>query len=253
MNNAVVVSEIENHRSRERIKRLGEVFTPDEYVQRLLNILNQNLWSDLDVIFFEPTVGHGNIILPILERRIEALTKKFAKQNVSRPVYHAVANAVNTIWALDICSMNVTLTKQRCFDLVSRTLLTAGFNLENQKNVDFLAHIMCALNWQIQENEVLSALDHAETSMVNASLTKSGREWIKSNSIKKIDFAMPWSAVFESSDQVAIDISYERAKKLINQVALGKSRGLKEFEFAKEGIENILDLSNKTNRTVGAA
>ncbi len=46
---------IENHRSRERIKLLGEVFTPDEYVNKMLDLLDARVWADDGVTFFEPT------------------------------------------------------------------------------------------------------------------------------------------------------------------------------------------------------
>ena len=56
------------HRSKDRIKDLGEVFTPESYVEDMLNLLSKDkrgLWSDEDVTFFEPCAGHGNIVLPI--------------------------------------------------------------------------------------------------------------------------------------------------------------------------------------------
>ena len=67
----------ENHRSRERIKDMGEVFTPDQYVQQMLALFNDKLWADENAIFFEPSCGHGNIVLPILEKRISIFSRKY--------------------------------------------------------------------------------------------------------------------------------------------------------------------------------
>ena len=94
-----------HHRSRKRIKELGEVFTPEAYVADMLKLIGQNnrgLWSNEDVSFFEPCCGHGNIVTLIYKKRLDGLYKKSQQQGNKNPAYHAVANAVNTLWAIDI-------------------------------------------------------------------------------------------------------------------------------------------------------
>ncbi len=49
-------------RSRARVKGLGEVFTPEAYVEDMLKILSQDkrkFWSDDNIAFFEPISGFG--------------------------------------------------------------------------------------------------------------------------------------------------------------------------------------------------
>lgn len=85
---------IENHRSRERIRLLGEVFTPDEYVNKMLDMLDPKVWADESVSFFEPTCGHGNFVLAIAQRRLRlALCASWVKtlqplelQTLRRPI-----------------------------------------------------------------------------------------------------------------------------------------------------------------------
>ncbi len=63
------------HRSKDRIKDLGEVFTPSSYVEDMLNLLvkdKRDLWSDEQISFFEPCSGHGNIVLAITNRNFKA-------------------------------------------------------------------------------------------------------------------------------------------------------------------------------------
>src|SRR4051812_561909 len=98
------------HRSRERIKDLGEVFTPEKYVEDMLDLFckdKRGLWADEDVSFFEPTCGHGNFVIAIYKRRVEAIYKKALSQQIRDPALYAVANAINTLWAIDIDSKNV--------------------------------------------------------------------------------------------------------------------------------------------------
>ena len=60
---------IAHHRSRSRIRNLGEVFTPEKYVYQMLDMLDKSVWSSDNVIFFEPTCGHGNFVVAIVQKR----------------------------------------------------------------------------------------------------------------------------------------------------------------------------------------
>ena len=74
------------HRSKDRIRDLGEVFTPDSYVEEMLDLLakdKRGMWSDEEISFFEPCSGHGNIVLPIYKRRLEGIYKKATSQDLS--------------------------------------------------------------------------------------------------------------------------------------------------------------------------
>ena len=54
-----------HHRSRQRIQHLGEVFTPEKYVQQMLDMLGKLVWTSTDTVFFEPTCGHGILLRPL--------------------------------------------------------------------------------------------------------------------------------------------------------------------------------------------
>jgi type I restriction-modification system DNA methylase subunit len=48
------------HRSKDRIKDLGEVFTPESYVEGMLDLLakdKRGLWSDEETTFLNPAQG----------------------------------------------------------------------------------------------------------------------------------------------------------------------------------------------------
>lgn len=153
------------HRSKERIKDLGEVFTPESYVEDMLNLLakdKRGLWSDEGVSFFEPCCGHGNIVLSIYKRRLDSIYRKALQQGVREAAYYTVANALNTLWAIDIDPKNVENCRSR---VLSATLDFLKTKLEIKSNTvllskkrDFFAHVLSAIKWHIDENETLSAL-----------------------------------------------------------------------------------------------
>ncbi len=62
-----------SYRSKERIKDFGEVFTPESCVNQMLDLIGDQkneLWSDEDISFFEPSCGHGNIVIPRVRLKV---------------------------------------------------------------------------------------------------------------------------------------------------------------------------------------
>lgn len=245
-----------NHRSKKRIQDLGEVFTPEAYVEEMLDLLakdKKNFWSDEDIVFFEPCCGHGNIVLPIYRRRLEAIYKKALAQGFGKskeaPLY-AVANALNTLWAIDIDEKNVENTRSRVLH-ESVEFLKQKLNINNNqtlitKNKEFFSHVLSALRWHIDENETLSALSSDKNAKASASLTKAGSKWFLQNGHNELDFDLTWVSFFESCESSkTVPLEFERSVKFIDSFVSGKLKGFEEFNFAKvvlinEGKSNLL-------------
>lgn len=226
-----------SHRSRERVKNLGEVFTPEAYVENMLSLLDKNIWSDESVIFFEPSCGHGNIVLSIYKRRLEGLYNKAIKQDEKNPELYAVANSINTLWAIDVDPRNVESCKTRVL-LYTFEFLRMKSKLKSdisivQKNKDFFSHVLCALNWQIHENEALSGLSDTKNAKLRAELTLTGKKWFAENNHIEIDFETPWSLYYcEGLKDKKIPIEYIRSQKFVNNILTESVGGYKEFNFA---------------------
>jgi type I restriction-modification system DNA methylase subunit len=58
-------------KSKERKDENGEVFTPPYIVDEMLALLPEGILEDSSKTFLDPTCGNGNILVRILERRIE--------------------------------------------------------------------------------------------------------------------------------------------------------------------------------------
>jgi len=65
-------------KSRHRVKTYGEVFTPSHMVNRMLDLVGEELEAGPDFVdktFLEPAAGDGNFLVAILHRKLHALPK----------------------------------------------------------------------------------------------------------------------------------------------------------------------------------
>jgi len=232
-----------HHRSKKRIKVLGEVFTPEPYILDMLNLLDKKIWGDENVCFFEPCCGHGNMIIAIFKRRLVALDKKYQRSKKSRASLAAVANAMNTLWAIDIDKSNVDESRERVFSTAVQFISNALEIETNQllvKHRFFIVHLACAIVWQIQENETLSCLSNSENATQNAKKTKIGYSWFKKNGHKQLQIKLSWTDYYkECEKENSIPIIYERAIKALDNMTKNKTHKIKEFEF----MHSVLNLN----------
>lgn len=67
-------------KSRDRVKAYGEVFTPRHMVNRMLDLVREELESGPDFVdktFLEPAAGDGNFLVAILHRKLAAIEKQY--------------------------------------------------------------------------------------------------------------------------------------------------------------------------------
>lgn len=67
-------------KSRHRVKTYGEVFTPRHMVDRMLDLVSEELETGPDFVdrtFLEPAAGDGNFLVAILRRKLQAIEKRF--------------------------------------------------------------------------------------------------------------------------------------------------------------------------------
>ena len=84
---------------KERVKKFGEVFTPDWMVRKMCDELEENSPSafDIDSTFLEPTCGDGVFVEEILRRKFEKCTNREQYREALRSVYAMEIQADN-VW-----------------------------------------------------------------------------------------------------------------------------------------------------------
>lgn len=67
-------------KSRHRVKTYGEVFTPRRMVERMLDLVREDLETGpgfVDKTFLEPAAGDGNFLVAILHRKLRAIEDRY--------------------------------------------------------------------------------------------------------------------------------------------------------------------------------
>lgn len=76
----VTIVEEQVVKSRHRVKTYGEVFTPRHMVDRMLDLVREELETGHDFVdktFLEPAAGDGNFLVAILRRKLHAIEKRY--------------------------------------------------------------------------------------------------------------------------------------------------------------------------------
>lgn len=115
-------------KDKQRIKSNGEVFTPKHLIDRMLNKINADIWTDSTKTFCDPAAGDGNIIISILEKRLQSSIDKH--------------DAIKTLYAVELMKDNVEIIKQRC-----RHVLGGTNEFDSIMNENFICHDSLTWCW----------------------------------------------------------------------------------------------------------
>jgi hypothetical protein len=148
-------------KSSERVRDLGEVFTPSNTVQEMLNLLPQRMWNvHPSPTFLEPSCGDGNFLVAILDRKLQQVSDYFelgklpAGHSDLAAQFHAL-EALSSIYAVDISVDNIVGGRPG-HEIGARTRLLELFvewhDFEfASKPEDITSHINSA-TWIVQHN-----------------------------------------------------------------------------------------------------
>ena len=130
--------------SKDRVKKNGEVFTPDEIVNDMLDLLDNSMadklgvnniddYTYIDDVRLEPTCGDGAILVRILDRKLGRVKK--IKDNGGNGK-EALLRSVASIYGVDITADNVVMSKRRMLDVIENGA-TSVLSLTDETPVDW--------------------------------------------------------------------------------------------------------------------
>ena len=100
-------------KSRERVRKRGEVFTAEREVKAMCDLV-KNETERIDSTFLEPACGDGNFLVEILSRKLEVVRRCYAKSADDLSFYSI--RALMSLYGVDILKDNVEACRKRLFN-----------------------------------------------------------------------------------------------------------------------------------------
>lgn len=101
-------------KSKERVANHGEVYTSSREVNAMLDLVKQET-ERIDSRFLEPACGTGNFLAEILERKLNVVKTRYAKNQIEYEKYAILA--VSSIYGIDILEDNVIECRNRLYNI----------------------------------------------------------------------------------------------------------------------------------------
>lgn len=105
-------------KSRDRVRDHGEVFTHEREVNAMLDLVHHET-ERIDSRFLEPACGTGNFLVPVLERKIALVKKKYGRSQVE--FERQALMAVGSVYGIDLLPDNVKECRERLFSIFDTT------------------------------------------------------------------------------------------------------------------------------------
>lgn len=131
-------------KSKNRVQKHGEVFTPSWMVQKMLDIPGiKEACESISSTFLEPSAGDGNFLQAILKRKLNVVTRKYNERNWKTKSLIALSS----IYGIEFLEDNLEVARSRMFlcylDWYEQTF---GVKLESKSDIYKSAHYLIHKN-----------------------------------------------------------------------------------------------------------
>ena len=128
-------------KSKGRVKKHGEVFTPATMVDQMLDLVDDKL-SDVDATFLEPAAGDGNFLLRILQRKLADIERTAKPADWQLESLHALAS----IYGVELLPDNHADAQTNMLDVFAAWQSAHGTQLSVRDNLYQAAHFLIDTN-----------------------------------------------------------------------------------------------------------
>ncbi len=98
-------------KSKQRVADHGEVFTREQEVNAMLDLVKNQAFLQIDSSFLEPACGDGNFLIEILKRKLQLVEKRYAKSQREYEFYAVLA--ISSIYGIELQHDNVLACRER--------------------------------------------------------------------------------------------------------------------------------------------
>ena len=137
-------------KSKQRVADHGEVFTREQEVNAMLDLIEQRPLQD-EATYLEPACGDGNFLIQILKRKLEIVEKNYRTSQREYEFYAVLA--VCSIYGIELLEDNAKACRKR---LLSYFILQYEQVFPKQLNPDCIAVVEFILSLNIVEGNALT-------------------------------------------------------------------------------------------------
>src|ERR1700741_765122 len=106
-------------KSKRRVADHGEVFTPPWLVEAMLDLVKGET-ERIDSRFLEPACGSGNLLVPVLQRKLGAVELKFGKSEFEKRHYSLLA--LMCIYGIELLADNIAECRANLLEIFAEYL-----------------------------------------------------------------------------------------------------------------------------------
>jgi hypothetical protein len=106
-------------KSKKRVADHGEVFTPPELVEAMLDLVKDETHR-IDSRFLEPACGSGNFLIPVLQRKLVTVEQRYGSSEFER--LHQGLLALMSIYGIELLPDNVAECRAALLEVFTTTL-----------------------------------------------------------------------------------------------------------------------------------
>lgn len=125
-------------KSKQRVADHGEVFTREQEVNAMLDLIEQRPLQD-EATYLEPACGDGNFLIAILKRKL-AKVEKLYKKHQRKYEFYAI-RALYCLYGIEYLEDNVEACRMRLFDYMQKQYELLYSEI-NEKYYAVLKHIL---------------------------------------------------------------------------------------------------------------
>ena len=119
-------------KSKSRVKHQGEVFTSEREVSAMLDLVRHET-ERIESRFLEPACGDGNFLAPILENKINIVTKRYKKSQLEYE--RNIVTAVGSIYGVEYLEDNVEDCRKRLYEIFFKNSVLCSCSIYPVKRV----------------------------------------------------------------------------------------------------------------------
>ena len=124
-------------KSKERVSKFGEVFTPENIVKDMVNLIPAEVREKLDSTWLEPACGNGNFLVQILSDKLD-IAEQLGLENYDINVFKAVCS----IYGIDIQNDNIKESIYRMMEIIQHRYKVFTCEELGSKLGDAIAYVL---------------------------------------------------------------------------------------------------------------